>query len=211
MSNNTPYIIGICGGSASGKTKFLCDLRNSFSDEQISVLSLDNYYRPYEEQFIDENGVENFDIPSSIDLIAFAKDLEKLRNGETISKPEYTFNNPNIIPKEIITKPAPIILVEGIFIFHQKEITDQLDLRIFVEAKAHLMIKRRIKRDAIERNYDMDDVLYRFEYHVMPAYEKYILPHRDTSDIVIPNNGTTFEKGLAVVKAHCKNTLPSIN
>ncbi|PIB36296.1 uridine kinase [Reichenbachiella sp. 5M10] len=201
-SNNNPYVIGICGGSASGKTKFLCDLKNSFSSDQMSVLSLDNYYRPYKDQFIDANGVENFDIPSSIDLLEFASDLAKLRNGETISKEEYTFNNPNVVPKQIITKPAPIILIEGLFVFHQKEIAEQLDLRIFVEAKAHLMIKRRIKRDAIERNYDMNDVLYRFEYHVMPAYEKFILPHRDTADIVIPNNGTTFEKGLQVVKAY---------
>ncbi|UXP34076.1 uridine kinase [Reichenbachiella agarivorans] len=206
-SNYNPYIIGICGGSGSGKTKLLTDLQALFSSEQISVLLLDNYYRPYEEQFIDENGVVNFDIPGSIDLLAFAKDVIKLKQGETISREEYTFNNPNITPKIIVTKPAPIIVVEGIFVFSEKEISQQIDLKIFVDTHDHLMMKRRIIRDAIERNYDMEDVMYRFEYHVMPAYHQYISPYKYSADIVVPNNGSTFENALKVIQSYLDSRL----
>ena len=132
---NQPYLVGITGGSASGKTLFLNDLMKSFSKDELCVLSQDNYYRPREEQQIDENGVKNFDIPESIDHEAFARDVQKIKNGETVYRKEYTFNNPKVTPKDLVFKPAPVIVIEGIFVFSFKEVADLLDLKVFIDAK----------------------------------------------------------------------------
>lgn len=200
---NKPHLIGITGGSASGKTMFLNDLMKSFSKEELCILSQDNYYRPREEQQIDENGVKNFDIPESIDHEAFARDVQKLKNGETVYRKEYTFNNPKVEPKDLIFKPAPIIVIEGIFVFHFKEVAELLDLKVFIDAKDFLMLKRRIIRDAQERGYDLEDVLYRFEHHVVPTYKKYIKPYKQNADIIIPNN-KHFKNGMSVLSGYLK-------
>lgn len=201
-----PYIIGITGGSASGKTDFLKSLMDSFSPDEICLISQDNYYRPREVQPTDENGVINFDTCDSIDFQAFADDIAALKSGHIVEKEEYTFNNPNAKPKMITLKPAPIIVVEGLFVFFFDEIASQLHLKVFIEAHLYLMLKRRIIRDATERGYDLEDVLYRFEKHVVPTYHAHIEPLRHIADIIIPNN-THFKNGLNVLKAHLQVVL----
>lgn len=202
----TPYIVGITGGSASGKTLFLTSLLKSFSKEQISLVSQDNYYKPRHMQPKDENGVHNFDTPFSIDFEQYAKDIAALKSGNSISKQEYTFNNPNKTPEMITIHPAPIVVVEGIFVFYFPELANLLDLKVFIDAKEHIKLKRRIIRDKEERGYDLDDVLYRYEKHVAPTYEKYIKPFRSDADIVIPNN-SHFEKGLDVLISYLKTKI----
>jgi uridine kinase len=182
------YIIGITGGSASGKTLFLKSLIKSFSPEEICVISQDDYYKSKSYQPLDLNGIENYDTPQSIDLDLFIRDLKALSEGRIVLKEEYTFNNPALQPKTLTFNPSPIILVEGIFIFSHPEIMNLLDLKIFIEAKEHIKIKRRISRDQAERGYGIDDVLYRYENHVSPTYEKHILPYKDYADLIIPNN-----------------------
>jgi uridine kinase len=183
-----PYIVGITGGSGSGKTFFLNALMSRFNQDEICLISQDNYYRPLHEQQLDENGVHNFDIPESIDSHLYARHILALREGKSIQLLEYTFNNPDIIPKLLTFNPAPIIVVEGIFVFYVEEIARLLDLKIFIDTKEHLKIKRRILRDNVERGYDLNDVIYRYEYHAAPSYEKYIEPFKSISDLVIPNN-----------------------
>jgi uridine kinase len=200
---NNPYIIGITGGSASGKTVFLNSLMEAFGQDDICLISQDNYYKPRETQPKDENGVINFDTTESIDYLSFAKDIADLKSGKVVSKKEYTFNNPNVVPKDLIFKPAPIIVVEGLFVFYFPEIASQLNLKVFIDSHLYLMLKRRIIRDATERGYDLNDVLYRFEKHVVPAYHTYIEPLRHSADIIVPNN-SDFRKGLAVLSAHLK-------
>lgn len=199
-----PYIVGITGGSASGKTLLLNELKKSFNESDLCIVSQDNYYRPIEQQFKDEEGIENFDIPESIDHEAFARDIERLKNGETVERKEYMFNNTDTKPKMIVLKPAPILVIEGIFVFYFKEVAEQLDLKVFVDARDHLMIKRRILRDAKERGYDLEDVLYRFENHIMPSFKKYIKPCKHDSDIIIPNNNNSFKNGLGVLVGFLK-------
>lgn len=201
-----PYIIGITGGSGSGKTTLIRYLREEFSDRQVCFVSQDDYYRPKEEQKSDKTGVLNFDKPRSIDRKAFASDLKKLAAGKSVELLEYTFNNEKKEPKKITLNPAPIIIIEGLFVFHVKKIRKQLDLKIFVHAKENLKIIRRINRDRVERNYPLSDVLYRYENHVMPAFEKYIRPYTDRADIII-NNNQSFEKGLAVLQAFIREKL----
>ncbi|GAB3175989.1 uridine kinase [Telluribacter humicola] len=178
-------------------------LIESVNEEHICRLSQDNYYRPINEIPRDENGVENFDLPEAIDHQLFAKHIAELRQGNTVYQKEYTFNNPLLEPKVLTFNPLPIIIVEGIFVYYYPEVARLIDLKIFVDTKEYVKIKRRIIRDNNERGYDLDDVLYRWEHHVAPTYEKYIKPLRSEADIVI-NNNQHFDTGLEVLVAYLK-------
>ncbi len=201
-----PYIIGITGGSGSGKTLFINKIMENFSNEEVSLVSQDNYYRPRDKQPLDEKGEQNFDKPESIDIAQFTNDLKKLIDGEIIRIKEYNFNNPELDPKIIEFQPAPVIILEGIFIFYVEEISELIDLKIFIDAPEHVMLKRRIIRDQKERGYDLDDVLYRYEHHVMPAFNQYILPYKDFSDIIV-NNHKNFDEGARVIRSHISSVL----
>jgi uridine kinase len=199
-----PYTIGITGGSGSGKTYFLKNLSKHFTTKEICLISQDHYYKSRELQVIDAQGVQNFDVPTAIEREKFLEDILKLKNGETLRKTEYTFNNPNATPGIIEFKPAPIIVIEGLFVQYFPEIEKELDLKVFIEAKDHLKLSRRIRRDNEERGYDINDVLYRYENHVMPIYETLIEPLKHKADLIIPNN-SHFEKALEVLTIFIKN------
>ncbi len=201
-----PYIVGITGGSASGKTFFLNSLTNAFSADELCLVSQDNYYRTLREVPVDENGVHNFDLPQAINHKLYAEHILELREGRAIQQPEYLFNNPLATPNVITFKPAPIIVVEGIFVFYFKEIANLLDLKIFIDAKEHIKLKRRIIRDQMERGYDLTDVLYRWENHVFPTFEQFIKPTKVEADLVIPNN-KNFKLGLEVVTSFLRTKL----
>lgn len=202
-----PYMVGITGGSGSGKTYFLHKLIESFAPTEVCLISQDNYYRPLNEQILDDNGIHNFDLPNAIDFAQFIHDIEALHSGKTIYRAEYTFNNPNKIPKTLEFRPLPIIIVEGLFALYFPEIISHLDLKIFVEAQSHMKIKRRILRDNIERGYDLHDVLYRYEHHVMPTYKKFIEPSKDEADFVVPNNKGGMETALQVLQTFLKTKI----
>jgi uridine kinase len=202
-----PYIIGITGGSASGKTLFLKKLFEHFGPTEICLISQDNYYRPLAEQQKDHNGVVNFDIPEAIDAARFAADLHALKAGQTITYNEYTFNNTiNPIHRKVELKPCPIIVVEGIFAFFYAEIMSQIKLKIFIDAKNKVKLSRRINRDQTERGLDMDIIMYQWKNHVTPTYKKYIKPHKKNADIIIPNNAD-FQKGLELLCVYLRHIL----
>ena len=200
------YTIGITGGSGSGKTFFLNGLASHFAPTDICLLSQDNYYKPIDKQARDENGVENFDLPGAIDRETFHADVIKLKAGENITKIEYTFNNPKAEPSYLHFNAAPILVVEGLFVQYFEEIEQELDLKIFIEAKPHVKIARRIRRDQVERGYDIADVLYRYEFHVMPVYEGLIEPLKHNADLVIPNNSRS-DRALKVLIGYLKSHL----
>jgi len=193
-----PYTIGITGGSGSGKTYFINTLASKFTPQQLCLISQDHYYKPRESQQADTQGVTNFDLPDSIEREKFYQDILKLKRGETLLKTEYTFNNAKVTPKVLEFKPAPILIIEGLFVQYFPEIEQELDLKIFIEAKDHLKLSRRIRRDNAERGYDLDDVLYRYQHHVMPVYEALIKPLKHEADLVIPNNHN-FERALELI------------
>lgn len=184
-----PFIIGIAGGSGSGKTFFLKCFLEHFTDNEVSLISQDDYYFPVADSMTaEEIALYNFDLPETIDRKHFHADITSLINQETIYKKEYTFNNRAAAPKILEIKPAPILIIEGLFIFHFTEIAELLDLRIFIEAKEDVALMRRLKRDLEERGYSHDDVRYRWENHVMPAYNEYLLPYKNECERVIVNN-----------------------
>jgi len=203
------YIIGITGGSGSGKTTFVRKLKKRFEGQPVCFISLDNYYLPREQQVRDEQGVQNFDLPQSIESERLLNDLNQLRAGKAITKKEYTFNNEDAVAEDITISPAPIIIIEGLFIYHYDVLKDLFDLKLYIYAKDNLKLIRRIKRDRSERNYPLEDVIYRYEHHVMPSYEKYIKAYKDDADIII-NNNKNLEKGLEVVAAFMQSKLSAI-
>ncbi|MEZ4919118.1 MAG: uridine kinase [Saprospiraceae bacterium] len=201
-----PYIIGICGGSGSGKTSFIRSLEKQFAPEQLCIVSQDDYYHPREQQKKDEQGIVNFDLPKAIDKKSLRADLLRLINGEEVERIEYTFNNEKAQAKPLCFKPAPVLIVEGLFVFHYKKIASLFDLKVYINAKDNLKVIRRILRDQMERNYPLDDVLYRYQHHVLPAYERFISPYKEEADIVV-NNNKDFERGLAVLSGFISNKL----
>lgn len=198
------YTIGITGGSGSGKTHFIKQLASRFQPGEICLISQDHYYKPIHLQVRDTEGIENFDLPEALDRETFHQDVLKLKRGETLLKPEYTFNNAGAIPAMLEFKPAPLLIIEGLFVQYFPEIEKELDLKLFIEAKDHLKLSRRIRRDSEERGYPLDDVLYRYQHHVMPIYEAHIKPLQHKADLVIPNNHH-FERALDVLTLALKH------
>lgn len=203
-------IIGVSGGSGSGKSVFIEDLQSIFGSDQVAFISQDNYYKPRETQKVDSQGVQNFDLPYSIDLDAFTNDLINLKNGHKVIREEYTFNNPEATPGTITVQPAPVIVVEGLFIFSHQPIWDLLNLRIFIHASDSQRLSRRIIRDQMERNYPLEDVLYRYEHHVFPAYKAYIEPYYSKVDLII-NNYSSYNSGLKVLEYYIRQLISIIN
>lgn len=200
-----PYVIGITGGSGSGKTSFVRDLKAAFPRE-VSYLSQDDYYVPREQQIEDDKGVKNFDLPTSIHLDEYVRDINLLIAGETVRRKEYVFNNELATPRDLVFNPAKVIVLEGLFILHVSDIVDLLDLSVFVHARDDQKVSRRIKRDRIERNYPLEDVLYRYEHHVMPSFLKYIYPYRDHADLVI-NNNVSYAQAMDVISTFIESKI----
>jgi uridine kinase len=196
--NQKPYIIGVTGSSGSGKTFFLKCFLKHFGANEITLISQDDYYIPTNTKTREENRLHNFDLPTSISRNEFYQDIMSLIQGKKVYKEEYRFNNPELKPKILEITPAPILIVEGLFIFHYQEVNALLDHRIFIHANEEIALKRRIKRDFDERGYIEEDVLYKWNNHVLPAFNKYLLPYKNQSDQVIENNTDNAEEIISI-------------
>jgi uridine kinase len=199
-------IVGLAGGSASGKTSFIKALSSHFKPSELAILSQDNYYKPLSKQQFDDQGEINFDLPSAIDFKRLRSDLAKLSGGSAVEIVEYTFNNPSVFPKTILIHPAPIILVEGLFVYADPKLKKQFDWRLYIHAQPEIAISRRISRDTSERGMHKDQVLYQWQKHVLPAYDKHLEPHREDSHYIIDNT-THFNNCLNEVIEHFRNHL----
>jgi uridine kinase len=198
---NKPFIIGIAGGSGSGKTFFLKCFLEHFKPEEVCLISQDDYYVPVADNMTpEENKLYNFDLPHTIDKDHFMADIDKVMKGESFTKKEYCFGNPNAVPKMLEIKPAPIIIVEGLFILHFKEISEVLDMKIFIDVEEDVALQRRLKRDLMERGYSHDDVMYKWVNHVVPAYKEFLLPYKSECQKVIQNNGHVADDIIAVTQ-----------
>ena len=192
------FIVGIAGGSGAGKTTFLRALMHHYTEGQVALVSQDNYYKPKALQSADDNGIINFDLPSSIDHEHFVKDMEDLAQGKSITKLEYNFNNPAWEPKPIVVAPAPIIVMEGLFVFHFPEIMNRLHYRVYLDADVDLRLNRRIDRDGKQRGYPEHEVRYQWENHVRPAELQFLEPYKQQCELVVLNDHS-YETGLQVL------------
>ncbi|MEJ5963258.1 uridine kinase family protein [Pedobacter immunditicola] len=198
--NNKPFIIGIAGGSGSGKTFFLNCFLHHFKNDEVTLVSQDDYYIPAGEMTQEENKLYNFDLPTTIDKEQFCEDITKLIKGEVVYKKEYNFNNPLAVVKTLQINPAPIIIVEGLFILHFEEIYGLLDHKIFIEAEEAVALNRRVRRDGMERGYPEDDVLYKWQNHVVPSYNEFLLPYKENCNQVVSNNDDSPEQIIAITE-----------
>jgi uridine kinase len=204
--SKTPYLVGIVGSSASGKTSFLRDLLGQLPAKTCAVVSQDNYYRPIDEQQRDVNGFPNFDLPTAIHRDRFFDDMCRLVRGEAITKTEYTFNHRERQGALITIEPAEMLIMEGLFVFHYEEIRALLDLRVFIDAREELCKERRLERDVHERGYPPEHTAYQWEHHVIPAYRQFILPYREEAHFVVANH-VDYAEGLEVVAHHVRAKL----
>lgn len=199
-----PYIIGIAGGSGSGKSTFAKRLKVAFPD-QISLISCDNYYIPHDDISLEDRAKLNYDAPEALEFDLMVRHIEELKSGQTALCPVYDFTlhtRSNDITK---IEPRPIILIDGILIFHDKALRDCMDLKIYVETDADERILRRAKRDIQERGRDLDSVINQYLNTVKPMHNTYVKPTRIYADIIL--NGGKNEQAFALVKAQIEQLL----
>ena len=187
MENNI-LVIGIAGGTGSGKTTLMKNLINKYG-EDITVLSHDNYYKRHDEMTYEERCGLNYDEPAALETDLMARHLDKLRQGESIQCPVYDFTVHNRSDETITIVPRKVIIVEGILIFENQPLRELMDIRIFVDTDADVRLCRRIKRDVNKRGRTLESVLTQYQETVKPMHEKYVEPSKKFADIVVPEGG----------------------
>ena len=185
---NKFLVIGIAGGTGSGKTTLMKNIINRFGDV-VTVLSHDNYYRRHDELTYEERCRINYDEPAALETDLMAYHLDLLRKGEAIRCPVYDFTQHNRSDETITVEPKSVIIVEGILIFENEPLRDLMDIRIFVDTDADVRLCRRIKRDVNKRGRTLESVLTQYQETVKPMHEKYVEPSKKYADIVVPEGG----------------------
>jgi len=181
-------ILGIAGGTGSGKTTVVNQILNELPDEEVTVISQDSYYSATNNLSYKERTKINFDHPRAIDFDLLVKHLGILKTGKPINQPMYSFATHNRTKDTVKTHPSKVLIVEGILIFTNKELRDMLDIKVFVHADSDERLIRRMRRDIQERGRDMDEVLQRYQETLKPMHEQFIEPSKMYADIIIPND-----------------------
>ena len=184
-------VIGIAGGTGSGKTTLMKNIIENFQDE-VTVLSHDNYYKRHDELTYEQRCCLNYDEPAALETDLMARHLDKLRQGEAIDCPVYDFTTHNRSDETIRIVPKKVIIVEGILIFENKPLRDLMDIRIFVDTDDDIRLCRRIKRDVTKRGRTLESVLQQYQETVKPMHEQYVEPSKRFADIVVPEGGKNW-------------------
>lgn len=183
------YIIGVAGGSGSGKTYFTRDLQKELGDENCLVVYQDNYYIDQSKKFDGDGGSVNFDHPSSLDFQLLAQDLRKLREGRNVEIPIYDFVTHSRKNETLPTAPKRIILVDGILILHSEEVRAELDEAVFFDTPEALRFQRRLDRDVHERGRTPEGVRKQFELQVRPMHNQFVEPSKTFADTIVKDLG----------------------
>ena len=182
------FTVGVAGGTGSGKTTLTRALLDRFSG-QSSVVFMDNYYKDQSHLTWDERVVTNYDAPEAFDVELMAEHLRQLRSGHAIDCPVYNFAEHNRAAETIRVEPSPVLVIEGILLFALPELTEQLDLKLFVDTDADVRILRRIQRDVVERGRSLASVEEQYLQTVKPMHELYVDPSKRSADLIIPEGG----------------------
>ncbi len=183
-----PLVIGIAGGSGSGKPTLTRTIEHEF-EGLTAVLNHDNYYKANDGLTYEERERLNYDEPAAFDNDLFTEHLAKLRRGECVECPVYDYREHNRTADTVLLEAKPIVLVDGILIFTEKRICEQLDLRIFVDTDADIRFIRRLSRDVSERKRSMKSVIEQYQTTVKPMHEKYVEPSKREANIIVPEGG----------------------
>lgn len=181
-------IIGITGGTGSGKTTVVKQILNELSEDDICIISQDSYYRDTSHLSYKARTQINFDHPQSIDFDLLTQHVKELKEGNTIEQPVYSFVAHNRTEKTISTIPKKVVIVEGILIFNNPTLRDLFDIKIYVHADSDERLIRRVKRDIAERGRDLEEVLNRYQSTLKPMHQQFIETTKEYADIIIPNN-----------------------
>ena len=189
--NNDILVIGIAGGTGSGKTTLMNNLIQRF-EGSVTVLSHDNYYRRNDHLTYEQRCRINYDEPAALETDLMARHLDALRRGETIQCPVYDFSMHNRSNETIEIAPKSVIIVEGILIFENKELRDLMDIKIYVDTDADVRLCRRIARDVNERGRSLESVLDQYQTTVKPMHEKYVEPSKKYANLVVLEGGKNW-------------------
>lgn len=181
-------IIGIAGGTGSGKTTVVEQIIEQLPEGEVCIISQDSYYKETSELSYDERVEINFDHPSSIDFDLLAGHLYELKKGRSFEQPVYSFVEHNRTSDTVTTYPKKVVIVEGILILTQPEIRELFDIKVFVHADSDERLIRRLKRDIIDRGRDLNEVLTRYQNTLKPMHLEFIEPTKEFADIIIPTN-----------------------
>jgi uridine kinase len=200
----SPLLIGIAGGTGSGKSTFAEGLYKLFPDN-IIIISFDNYYRPQDDIPFEERLKTNYDCPDALDTDLLIKHLKAMTRGEGVDMPQYDFCNHTRKSDTVYTKPRDVIIVDGILTFHDERLRELFDIKIFADADADERILRRLKRDVTERGRDIDGVINQYVTTVKIMHSIYVEPTKKYADIII--NGGMNSIALDVVAARISKRL----
>ncbi len=199
-------ILGIAGGTGSGKTTLTRKLRDTFGDD-VSVVYHDNYYKKHTDMTYEERAALNYDHPDAFDTALMVADLKKLAAGEAIRCPVYDYTIHNRSEETVEVRPTRVVIVEGILIFADKALRDLMDVKIFVDTDADVRILRRILRDVKERGRSLDSVISQYLTTVKPMHEQFVQPSRQYADIVVLEGGhnlVALDMIVGRVRAHLR-------
>lgn len=182
------FVIGVAGGTGSGKTTVVEQITNQLPAKDVCVISQDSYYKTTDNISCEERTLINFDHPRAIDFELLISHIRQLKNGNSIEQPIYSFASHNRTKDTIKTFPKKVIIIEGILIFNNEELRDLCNLKIFVHTDTDERLIRRIKRDITERNRDINEVLTRYQTTLKPMHQMFIEPTKAFADIIIPND-----------------------
>ena len=200
-------VIGIAGGTGSGKTTLMDNLVKRFGDD-VTVLSHDNYYRRRDDMTLEERSKVNYDEPAALETDLMVRHLDLLRQGQAIECPVYDFSQHNRSNKTTTIEPKRVIIVEGILIFEDDALRDLMDIRIFVDTDADVRLGRRILRDVEERGRTLQSVLDQYQTTVKPMHEMYVEPSKKYAHLVVPEGGRNFvalDMILTRIERHLEN------
>jgi len=181
-------IIGIAGGTGSGKTTVVHQIMNELPQTEVGIIHQDSYYKANDGLSFDERALINFDHPRAIDFELLVSHLRELKAGNTIEQPVYSFVTHNRTDDTVVTHPRKVMIVEGILILANPELRDLCDVKVFVHADSDERLIRRMRRDIAERGRDMDEVLARYQNTLKPMHQQFIEPTKAFADIIIPND-----------------------
>ncbi|MHB0756229.1 uridine kinase [Polaribacter sp. M15] len=181
-------IIGIAGGTGSGKTTVVNQIVKQLPNDEVCVISQDSYYKATDNLSYEERTKINFDHPRAIDFDLLIKHLKELKKGKTVNQPIYSFVTHNRTKDSVKTHPRKVVIVEGILIFNSEALRDLFDIKIFVHAETDERLIRRLKRDVAERGRDVNEVLNRYQTTLKPMHQQFIEPTKNFADIIIPND-----------------------
>lgn len=181
-------ILGIAGGTGSGKTTVVKQILNELPEAEVTVISQDSYYNRNDHLSYKERCNINFDHPNAIDFDLLIEQVNELKKGNVIEQPIYSFVTHNRVQDTLITHPKKVVIIEGILILTNKKLRDIIDIKVFVHADSDERLIRRLKRDIQERGRDINEVLERYQSTLKPMHEEFIEPTKNFADLIIPND-----------------------